>query len=92
MKVLSILRIALILFNISALYKSFTYLLTREYRQEFPVAEVMENISYWFSTLSRGWTIQPKLDRTDPVKSAASESAIQYRSDTESDLHWTVRK
>ena len=28
----------------------------------------------------KGQTIQPKLDRTDPVKSAASESAIQYRS------------
>jgi len=38
--------IAPILFNISALYKSFTYLLTREYRQEFPVAEIMDNISY----------------------------------------------
>jgi len=37
-------------------------------------------------------TIQPKLDRTDPVKSAASESAIQYRSDTDSNLPWTVRK
>jgi len=34
----------------------------------------------------KGWTIQPKLDRTDPVKSAASESAVQYRSDTDSDL------
>ena len=38
-------------------------------------------------------TIQPKkLDRTDPVKSAASESAIQYRSHTDSDLPWTVRQ
>jgi len=34
----------------------------------------------------------PKLDRTDPVKSAASESAIQCRSDTNSDLLWTIRK
>jgi len=31
-------------------------------------------------------------DRTDPVKSATSESAVQYRSDTDSDLPWTVRK
>jgi len=36
--------------------------------------------------------IQPKLDRTDPAKSAASKSAIQYRSDTDSDLPWTMRK
>ena len=43
-------------------------------------------------TLTKGRTIQPKLDRTDPVKSAASESAIQYRSDTDSDLPWTIRK
>jgi len=40
----------------------------------------------------KGRTIQPKLDRTDPVKSAASESAIQYQSHTDSDLPWTVRK
>jgi len=58
-----------------------TYLLTCEYREEFPVAEIMEIISYWFPTLSKGWTIQPKLDRTDPVKSATFESAIQFRSD-----------
>jgi len=38
------------------------------------------------SIIIKGRTIQPKLDRTDPVKSAASESAIQYRSDTDSDL------
>ena len=31
----------------------------------------------------KGRTIQPKLDWTDPVKSAASESADQYRSDTD---------
>ena len=48
-------------------------------------------IGDWMSTI-KGRTIQPKLDRTDPVKSAASESAIQYRSDTNSDLPWTVRK
>ena len=41
---------------------------------------------------SKGRAIQPKLDQTDPVKSAASESAVQYRSDTNSDLQWTVRK
>ena len=41
---------------------------------------------------TKGRTIQPKLDRTDPVKSATSESAIKYRSDTDSDLLWTVRK
>jgi len=40
----------------------------------------------------KGRTIQPKLDWTDPVKWAASESAVQYRSDTDSDLPWTVRK
>jgi len=40
----------------------------------------------------KGRTIQPKLDRTDPVKSAASESAIPYGSHTDSDLPWTVRK
>jgi len=33
----------------------------------------------------KGRTVQPKLDRTDPVKSVASKSAIQYRSDTNSD-------
>jgi len=41
---------------------------------------------------AKGRTIQPKLDRTDPLKWAASESAIQYRSDTDSYLPWTVRK
>jgi len=41
---------------------------------------------------TKGRTIQPKLDRTDPVKSAASKSAIQYRSGTDSGLPWTVRK
>jgi len=45
---------------------------------------------WWMQT--KGWTIQPKLDRTDPVKLAPSESAIQYRSDTDSDLPWTGRK
>ena len=39
--------------------------------------DVMCNIWY---VISKGRTIQPKLDRTDPVKSAAFESAIQYRS------------
>jgi len=41
---------------------------------------------------TKGRTIQPKLDRTDPVKSAVSESAVQYRSSTDSDLQLTVRK
>jgi len=36
--------------------------------------------------------MQPKLDRTDPVKLATSELAIQYWSDNNSDLPWTVRK
>jgi len=40
----------------------------------------------------KGRTIQPKLDQTDPVKSAVSESAVQYRSHSQSDLPWTVRK
>jgi len=35
---------------------------------------------------TKGRTIQPKLDRTDPVKSAVSESAVQYRYSTDSDL------
>jgi len=50
--------------------------------------------NYWLPVfhIFKGRTIQPKLDRTDPVKSAASESAIQYQSDTDSDLPWTVRK
>jgi len=39
-----------------------------------------------------GRMIQPKLDRTDPVKLAAPESAVHYWSDTDSDLPWTVRK
>ena len=41
---------------------------------------------------SKGRTIQPELDPTDPVKSAVSESAVQYRSNTDSDLQLTVRK
>jgi len=41
-------------------------------------------IRHWSGAiLFKGRTIQPKLDRTDPVKSATSESAIQYRSDTD---------
>jgi len=44
------------------------------------------------TVVDKGRTIQPKLDRTDPVKSAVSESAVQYRSNTDSDLQWTVRK
>jgi len=35
---------------------------------------------------TKGWMIQPKLHQTDPVKSATSESAVQYRSDNVSDL------
>jgi len=44
----------------------------------------------WILHQSR--TTQPKLDRTDLVKSATSELAILYQSDTDSDLPWTVRK
>ena len=36
----------------------------------------------------KGRTIQTKLDQADPVRSAASKSAIQYRSHTDSDLPW----
>jgi len=36
--------------------------------------------------------IQPKLDPTDPVKLAASEPAIQYWSDTDSNPPWTIKK
>jgi len=36
--------------------------------------------------------IQRKLDWTDSVKLATSESAISYQSDTDSDLPWTIRK
>ena len=41
-----------------------------------------QNLIFGFLDI-KGRTIQPKLDRTDPVKSAASESAVQYRSDTD---------
>jgi len=41
---------------------------------------------------ANGRRIQPKLDRPDPVKPAASELAVQYQSDTDSDLPWTMRK
>jgi len=41
---------------------------------------------------NRGLTIQPNLDRIDPVKSAASALATRYRSDTNNDVRWTVRK
>jgi len=40
----------------------------------------------------KGRMIQPNLDRTDPVKLAASTWVIQYLSDTNSDVWWTVRK
>jgi len=44
-------------------------------------------------SLIKGRTIQPKLDWIDPVKSAASTSAIQYWSATKSDVRWpTIRK
>jgi len=42
--------------------------------------------------MGRTTKIQSKLDLTDLVKSAIFESSIQYRSDTDSDLPWTVRK
>ena len=49
--------------------------------------------NWWRSTVVvihiKSRAIQPKLDRTDPVKSAASKSAIEYRSDTDSDLPCT---
>ena len=51
---------------------------------------------YWINQNNilnnKGRTIQPKLDRTDPVKSAVTESAVKYWSNTDSDLQWTVRK
>jgi len=52
----------------------------------------LSKISLKFIHKPEGWTIEPKLDRTNPAKSATSKSAIQYRSDTDSDLPWTVRK
>jgi len=42
--------------------------------------------------LTKGQTIQPKLDRMNPVKSATFASVMQYRCDTTSDVRWTVRK
>jgi len=42
--------------------------------------------------LSKGRTIQPKLDPIDQVKLAASASAIQYASDANNDVQLTVGK
>jgi len=68
------------------------YLLFSSKKSSMNSIQFLLRDSTWTTVNCKSRTIQPKLDHTNPVKLAVSESAIQCRSDTDSDLPWTVRK